>query len=81
MQPCMGPTRHPVVQVGGLKRGEASVRCMLQGYEDLVAARLGDSPDVASFFLELRALLERLLRFRCCPCAHSLHRRKESIQE
>jgi hypothetical protein len=36
-----------------------------QGYEDLVAARLGDSPDVPSFLLELRSLLERLLRFRC----------------
>ena len=39
-------------------------RCMHQGFEDVVEARLGDSPDVATFFLELHTLLERLLRYR-----------------
>ena len=36
----------------------------IQGYEDLVATRLADSPDLTSFLLELSSLLERLLRFR-----------------
>ncbi|KAK9907449.1 hypothetical protein WJX75_003949 [Coccomyxa subellipsoidea] len=37
---------------------------LLEGCEDTIEARMGDSPDVTSFFLELRNILDKLLRFR-----------------
>ena len=46
---------------------------MHQGFENVVEARLGDSPDVATFFLELHTLLERLLRYRCLFCLNGTH--------
>ena len=51
-----------------------AVQCLShnQGFEDVVEARLGDSPDVATFFLELHTLLERLLRHRC-PIMQCMH--------
>lgn len=39
-----------------------------QGCEDAVAARMQDSQDVMSFFLELKNLLDKLLRFRSGTC-------------
>ncbi|CAL8462800.1 g2333 [Coccomyxa elongata] len=49
---------------GAQLKGSRELSDLLEGCEETIEARLKDSPDVTSFFLELRNLLDKLLRFR-----------------